>query len=850
MFNSDEANSANANSINTNVQEGLEAEDSMPVYQVLNDEDEYRYLADMNDVLIIPEEMMDEFNEILQHYNDYMQRAHVDEKILDMDERLIRNSFYFAYKAHRHQKRKNGEPYINHPLATANILVELEVDAETLAAAFLHDTIEDTVADSAMVSSLFGPTITQLVEGVTKISKIQYSSKAEAQASNVRKLLMAVAEDIRVILIKLADRMHNMRTLKHQPPAKQVEIAQETLDLYVPFAERLGIFKMKWELEDLCLRYLDRDAYYELVGLVSSKRSEREAYINKVVDEIKAAIEANGTVKGYEVEGRPKHFYSIYKKMHDKGKTIDQIYDMFACRIIVEKLADCYTVLGIVNSTFTPIDGRCKDYIALPKENNYQSIHTTVRRDEEGDPFEVQIRTYAMHKTAEYGIAAHWHYKEAGNSGNFNTDKLDERMTWIRQFLETQRETENNATEFLDFLKTNISLDEVFVFTPNRDVIRLPVGACPIDFAYMIHSNVGNHMHGAKVNGRIVPLSYKLKNGDVVEILTSDKIKGPSKDWAKVVVTASARNRINAWFRKESRGDDIVNGREQLEREIQRNGFSVNQIINDKFVPPLLRKYSYAGIEDLYAAIGYGTLSALKIFGKLRDEYIRSLTPDERQKIGYYVNEADTVLYRPVELPDDIGRLRVDGEHVDNGMKELTGKGNAISESKPINGTLKSRKNGINIIVDGLTNCETHLSQCCFPAPGDEIIGYVRQVGGVGVHRTNCPTIISIMRNANKSEKDKERASRLVKVRWKNYTADDVVDYKIRIIASDGRFLLGEVISAINAEHIFVTKFDSTSKSDFTCEINVVMEIRNHNQFDRVIGRIKGIKDVIEVTRQ
>lgn len=817
---------------------------------VLSDEDEYRYLADMNDVLIIPEDMMDEFNEILHRYTEYMQRAHIDEKTLEMDEKLIRGSFYFAYKAHRHQKRKNGEPYINHPLATANILAELEVDAETLAAAFLHDTIEDTVADSALVSTLFGPTITQLVEGVTKISKIQYTSKAEAQASNVRKLLMAVAEDIRVILIKLADRLHNMRTLKHQPPAKQIEIAQETLDLYVPFAERLGIFKMKWELEDLCLRYLDHDAYYELVGLVSSKRSERENYINQVVDEIKAAIEANGTVHGYEVEGRPKHFYSIYRKMHDKNKTIDQIYDMFACRIIVEKLADCYTVLGIVNSNFTPIDGRCKDYIALPKDNNYQSIHTTVKRDDNGEPFEVQIRTYAMHKTAEYGIAAHWHYKEAGNSGNFNTDKLDERMTWIRQFLETQRDTENNATEFLDFLKTNISLDEVFVFTPNRDVIRLPVGACPIDFAYMIHSNVGNHMHGAKVNGRIVPLSYKLKNGDVVEILTSDKIKGPSKDWAKVVVTASARNRINAWFRKESRGDDIVNGREQLEREIQRNGFKVNQIINDKLVPPLLRKYSYAGIEDLYAAIGYGTLSALKIFGKLRDEYIRSLTPEERRKLGYYVNEADTVLYRPQELPDDIGRMRSEpSEHTDNGTKELTGRSTAIQEIKPDNGNLKSRKGDVKIIVDGLTNCETHLSQCCFPAPGDEIIGYVRQVGGVGIHRTNCPTIINIMRNANKSEKDKEKFHRLVKVHWNNYTADDVVDAKVKIVASDGRYLLGEVINAISAEHIFVNKFSSVSKNDFTCEIDVIMEIRNRNQLDRVIGRIKGIKDVIEVDR-
>lgn len=817
---------------------------------VLSDEDEYRYLADMNDVLIIPEDMMDEFNEILHRYTEYMQRAHIDEKTLEMDEKLIRGSFYFAYKAHRHQKRKNGEPYINHPLATANILAELEVDAETLAAAFLHDTIEDTVADSALVSTLFGPTITQLVEGVTKISKIQYTSKAEAQASNVRKLLMAVAEDIRVILIKLADRLHNMRTLKHQPPAKQIEIAQETLDLYVPFAERLGIFKMKWELEDLCLRYLDHDAYYELVGLVSSKRSERENYINQVVDEIKAAIEANGTVHGYEVEGRPKHFYSIYRKMHDKNKTIDQIYDMFACRIIVEKLADCYTVLGIVNSNFTPIDGRCKDYIALPKDNNYQSIHTTVKRDDNGEPFEVQIRTYAMHKTAEYGIAAHWHYKEAGNSGNFNTDKLDERMTWIRQFLETQRDTENNATEFLDFLKTNISLDEVFVFTPNRDVIRLPVGACPIDFAYMIHSNVGNHMHGAKVNGRIVPLSYKLKNGDVVEILTSDKIKGPSKDWAKVVVTASARNRINAWFRKESRGDDIVNGREQLEREIQRNGFKVNQIINDKLLPPLLRKYSYAGIEDLYAAIGYGTLSALKIFGKLRDEYIRSLTPEERRKLGYYVNEADTVLYRPQELPDDIGRMRSEpSEHTDNGTKELTGRSTAIQEIKPDNGNLKSRKGDVKIIVDGLTNCETHLSQCCFPAPGDEIIGYVRQVGGVGIHRTNCPTIINIMRNANKSEKDKEKFHRLVKVHWNNYTADDVVDAKVKIVASDGRYLLGEVINAISAEHIFVNKFSSVSKNDFTCEIDVIMEIRNRNQLDRVIGRIKGIKDVIEVDR-
>ena len=542
--------------------------------------EELRYLADMNDIPEIPAYIDERFDEINNLFTNYLKNSNASEEEIAKEQKLLRDAYIFAYKAHRNQKRKTGEMYIIHPLAVARILAELEVDAETLAGALLHDTIEDTAADYELLESIFGHSIANMVNGVTKINSslelVNYDSKEEIQATNVRKMVMAMTDDIRVIFIKLADRLHNMRTMKHMAPEKQVEKARETLDIYVPFAGRFGIYKIKWELEDLCLRYIDPDAYYELVGLVNGKRSEREAFMEKVVSELNNKLKEYN-IKNYEIEGRPKHFYSIYKKMKDKGKTIDEIYDMFACRIIVEEVTDCYTVLGIVHEMYNHIPGRFKDYIAMPKENKYQSIHTTVIGPS-GIPFEVQIRTYGMHKIAEYGIAAHWHYKESGDSHEFQADRYDEKISEVRQILDSQSEL-TDPTAFMEYLKTNIAPEEVFVYTPKGEVIRLPIGSCPIDFAYHIHSGVGNHMHGAKVNGRIVPLSYELKNADQVEILTSAKIKGPSRDWINIARTTTAKNKINAYFKKEARAENIIVGKEKLEREIERNGFKPEDLI-------------------------------------------------------------------------------------------------------------------------------------------------------------------------------------------------------------------------------------------------------------------------------
>lgn len=804
---------------------------------------EFSYLRDIEDVPVIEEDIQERFDEVLKAFEVYAGKAHEDEAQLETEICKIREAFVFAYKAHRFQKRKTGEPYIIHPIATAQILVELEVDAETIEAALLHDTVEDTIADSELVAELFGENVALLVDGVTKLGKIPYTSKEEIQAENVRKMFVAMAKDIRVVLIKLADRLHNMRTMKHQTPEKQIEKARETLDIYAPLAHRLGINKIKWELEDLCLRYIDKDAYYELVGMISSKRSEREEFMADVVKEITAKISEFG-IKHAEIEGRPKHFYSIYNKMKQQNKTLEQIYDLFACRIIVESLTDCYTVLGIVHEMYQHIPGRFKDYIAMPKPNMYQSIHTTVL-GKGGVPFEIQIRTFAMHRTAEYGIAAHWHYKEAGNSSVSKFDQIDSKMSWIKQILDSQKDSKD-PSEFLDVLKTDLAPDTVYVFTPKGDVINLPIGSCPIDFAYNIHSNIGNHMHGAKVNGRIVPLSYELKNGDIVEIQSSDKIHGPSRDWAKMVKTASARSKINAWFKKESRAENITSGKDLLEREIQRNGFTTTQLLLPKSIEGILRKYSYSSLDDIYAAIGYGVLTVGKIFGRLRDEYIKILPEEERMALGYSINAAGQVIYTPSELVEDIGKNSLSGL-----PKSLVQP--STSSFKPLAKRIqdkKKTKSSMGIIVEGLENCSIRLSNCCRPAPGDPIIGYITQSGGVGIHRTDCSNIINIHKYASRSEKDKERENRLIKATWDNYSSIDVYDVSIRIVVSDRKYILNEITNAFREEHVFISSIKSQSFKDFTAVIEVVVEVRSQNQFDRLVGRIKSIKDVISAERQ
>ncbi len=801
--------------------------------------DEREYLMDVDNIPEIPDFIDEKFREVLSAYKSYMNRANVDKEELQRGVDLIERAYYFAFKAHRNQKRKNGEMYIVHPIATAEILAELEVDAESLAAALLHDTIEDTEADTEMITELFGNTMAILVEGVTKLNQISSISKEEGQKENISKMLIAMTKDIRVILIKLADRLHNMRTMQYQTPQKQVEKARETLDIYVPFAERFGVFKIKGELEDLCLRYLDHDGYYELVGLISAKRSEREAFIAQVVGEIREKIDSFG-IKDFDIEGRPKRFYSIWKKMHNKDRDISQIYDMYACRIIVNSVAECYMVLGIVHEMYIPLPGRFKDYIGNPKENGYQSLHTTVKRPGGktfGETtFEVQIRTYSMHREAEFGIASHWHYKESGGSTAFDEDVYDKRVDWVRQFLEAQKDAED-PQDFLELFKTNVAPGEVFVFTPKGKILRLPEGSCPIDFAYSIHSGIGNHMHGAKVNNRIVPLSYELKNGDVVEILSSEKIKGPSKDWIKMVKTASARSKINSWFKKEARAENIVEGKEKLEREIERSGFTPSQLITPEILKVVLPKYSYNSMDDMYAAVGYGSVAVGKLFGRLRDEYIKTLSEDERLELGYRTtSDGQVVYYSPADLPEELGK----------GDQIKTPKKTAVK--KPEKAPEKNRLEN-DIVIEGMDNFAVHLAKCCHPAPGDRIIGYITQNGGVGVHREGCTNIVNILKYKDRSIKDRQRAERIVQAQWGSGKTNGIYDVKIGITATDRNYLLIDILSMLKEENINVEKIDTHISADFIAEINMTITVKSLEQYDRVIGRIKSVKDIIDVVR-
>ena len=811
--------------------------------------EEYKYLSDMNDVPEIPEYIRERYDEVEKIFRGYVSNSNAPQETIDKEVELIRNAFIFAYKAHRNQKRKTGEMYIIHPIAVARILSDLEVDASTIAGALLHDTIEDTEADTKLVTEIFGESIANLVNGVTKMNSslelVNYDSKEEIQASNVRKMLIAMTDDIRVIFIKLADRLHNMRTMKHQTPEKQVEKARETLDIYVPFAGRFGIYKIKWELEDLCLRYLDPDAYYELVGLVNGKRSEREAFMENVVTSLNEKLKEYG-IKNYDIEGRPKHFYSIYKKMKTKGKTIDEIYDMFACRIIVEEVTDCYTVLGIVHEMYNHIPGRFKDYIAMPKDNKYQSIHTTVIGPN-GTPFEVQIRTYAMHKIAEYGIAAHWHYKESGDSQEFKADKYDEKISEVRQLIDSQNEL-SDPTAFMEYLKTNIAPEEVFVYTPKGEVVRLPIGSCPIDFAYHIHSGVGNHMHGAKVNGRIVPLSYQLKNADQVEILTSQKIKGPSKDWINICRTTSAKSKINAFFKKESRAENVATGKERLEHEIERNGFKPEDLLVDKALDPILKRNTFANIDDLYAAIGYGNTSVIKVFGKLRDDYIRSLSVEERQALGYRVAIDGQVLYRPEEMPIELGKF---DQGAKTAKKAKTPEPVEIETEKKIRlPRIGGKSANSGVVVDGLDNVATHYSKCCHPVYGDEIIGFITQNRGVGIHKADCNNMTNIIKYKDRSEKDHERYRRLVNCHWLVNAKNSVFDIAIKITANDRPDLLFDILDNIREEKASIVKVNTLVGDDFIAHINITLTIVNKEQFDRVVGRIRGVRDILSVERK
>lgn len=617
----------------------------------------------------------------------------------NVDEAEIRSAYELAKVNHQGQKRNSGEDYIIHPLHVAMILADMNMDSATIIAGLLHDTIEDTSVTYEDIEKKFGKEIAELVDGVTKLKKLNYKSKAEKQAENIRKMVLAMAKDIRVIIVKLADRLHNMRTLEYMTEAKKIEKATETLEIYAPIADRLGMSRVKWELEDLSLRYLDPDEYYKLVDMVNKRRKEREELINSIIDTLKVNLERVG-IK-CEINGRPKNFYSIYKKMKVKGKVFDEIYDLSAVRILTNDIKDCYGALGVVHTLWKPIPGRFKDYIAMPKPNNYQSLHTTVI-DNNGETFEVQIRTYQMHQTAEYGIAAHWKYK----TGQTKTTSFDENLTWLRQLMEWQKDL-NDPNDFMDTLKVDFFADEVFVFSPKGDVINLPEGSTPIDFAYRIHTQVGNTCVGAKVNGRIVPLSYKLSSGNIVDIITNSN-SGPSLDWLNIVKSNQAKKKISQYFKIKDRDKNIEKGKDILEKEAKRLNYNVNEFLKDEWIDEVRAKLNVSTIDDLYAALGFGTVKLSQVTAKLIDIYNRF-------------------------------------------------------NKKPIKNIVKSKrkvqKSGID--VKGVDGVKVRIAKCCTPVPGDDIIGYITIGRGISVHRADCPNV-----NNNVEE------SRIVQVSWQKDEAN------------------------------------------------------------------------------
>ncbi|HHV60036.1 MAG TPA: bifunctional (p)ppGpp synthetase/guanosine-3',5'-bis(diphosphate) 3'-pyrophosphohydrolase [Clostridiaceae bacterium] len=702
---------------------------------------------------------------------------------------LLEKAYNLSKSAHDGQQRVSGDPFITHPVEVAIILADLEMDITSIVAALLHDTIEDTTCTYEKIKQVFGTEIADLVDGVTKIGKIAYTTKAEEQAENFRKMFLAMAKDIRVILIKLADRLHNMRTLKYKPLDRQIEISRETLEIYAPIAHRLGIFKIKWELEDICLRILEPAVYYDLVERIAQKRQEREAFINDIIKTLTEKI-SEINIKA-AIEGRPKHFYSIYNKMYKENKSLDQIYDLFAVRIIVDTVKDCYSALGMVHELYKPIPGRFKDYIAVPKPNMYQSLHTTLI-GREGIPFEVQIRTWEMHRVAEVGIAAHWRYKE----GRSEVTDLDNKLAWLRQLLDWQKDM-RDADEFMETLKIDLFTDEVFVFTPKGDVKSLPSGSTPIDFAYAIHSAVGNKMMGAKVNGKIVPLGYKLKNGDIVEILTSANVTGPSRDWLKIVKSSQARSKINQWFKKEKREENILRGKELVEKELKKHGLTHAELFKPEWVEIVLKKYTFQTLDDLYAGIGYGGITANKVISRLKEEYRKFVKEEETEP-----QAAD-----PQKL-----------------LKE---------EQKK----KKASENGI--IVKGIDNCLVRIAHCCNPVPGDAIVGYITRGRGVSVHRADCVN----MADRNIGE------DRIIEVRWNtvenaSYLAD------LNLLANDRTSLIMDISNTIGEDKIPLKGINARTTREQIAIIDISLEITNTQQLDKIIKKLKRIVGVFQVTRK
>ncbi|MBC5753962.1 bifunctional (p)ppGpp synthetase/guanosine-3',5'-bis(diphosphate) 3'-pyrophosphohydrolase [Roseburia sp. BX0805] len=714
---------------------------------------------------------------------------------------MIEKAYHVADEAHKGQVRKSGEAYIIHPLCVAIILAELELDKETIVAGLLHDVVEDTVMTVEEITEEFGAEVALLVDGVTKLGQLAYDAdKVEVQAENLRKMFLAMAKDIRVILIKLADRLHNMRTLKYMTPEKQKEKARETMDIYAPIAQRLGISKIKIELDDLSLKYLEPEAYYDLVEKVALRKSVRDDYVQQLVGQVKKSIEAAG-IKA-DIEGRAKHFFSIYKKMKNQGKTIDQIYDLFAIRIIVESVKDCYAALGVIHEMYKPIPGRFKDYIAMPKPNMYQSLHTTLIGPT-GQPFEIQIRTYEMHRTAEYGIAAHWKYKEASDGKNVQNQE-EEKLSWLRQILEWQRDMSDNR-EFMSLLKSDLDLfsDTVFCFTPTGDVKNLPNGSTPVDFAYSIHSAVGNKMIGAKVNGKLVPIDYVIQNGDRIEILTSQNSKGPSRDWLNIVKSTQAKNKINQWFRSELKEENIVKGKELIAQYCKTKNINLSDINKPEYQSKILHKYGFHDWNACLATLGHGGLKEGQIVNRMLEEYHKD---------------------HPIQMTDaDVLE--------------------AVAENKEKAAATPVVRSKSGIIVKGLYDVAVHFSKCCSPVPGDEIVGFVTRGRGVSIHRTDCINIINLS--------DMERA-RLIDAEWQQDTEGEgkgLYIAEIKIFCHDRKGLLVDITKIFTEREISISGINSKTSKQGIATISVSFSVKGKEELERLVEKVRQIESVIDIER-
>lgn len=707
-----------------------------------------------------------------------------------VDTKLIMKAYNYAVEHHGDQKRRSGEPYIIHPLNVAYILAGVGLDEATICAALLHDVVEDTDATDTDLRREFGDEIADMVAGVTKLEAMQFTTVEEQQVEDYRKMFLAMGKDIRVIILKIADRLHNMRTLKYLKRDRQIANAKETMEIYAPLANRLGLYSMKWELEDLSFKYLYPEEYHELVEGINKKREERLKFIEKIMADIRVQLKKQHI--DAEVTGRAKHLYSIYRKMKRDNKTLDQIYDLFALRILVNSIKDCYAALGVVHEMYSPMPGRFKDYIAVPKPNMYQSIHTTLLGDK-GTPFEVQIRTWDMHRVAEYGIAAHWAYKEASYFGKKQSVKVEEdKLAWLRESLEWQKDMQD-PQEFLTTLKTELFEDEVYVFTPKGAIKILPRNATPIDFAYSIHEEIGNHMTGCKINSKMMPIITPLKSGDIIEIITSDNSKGPSRDWLKFVKSTKAKNKINGWFKKAEKSENIEKGKDLIEKEIKRIGMSHVELFKQEYIDAMLDRYKYKNLEDMYAAVGFGANSAVKVIARMLQEYRK-----EHQE-----------------------------ENVEEKIEEL--RKQKESKQKP---------SSSGVVVEGIDNCLVKLSKCCNPLPGDEIIGYITKGRGVSVHRKDCVNVKDLLTEEN----------RIIDVKWYE-EAKENYNVTLEVLANDRKGLLVDILNTVKETKANLMGVSTKTTKERIAIMDIDLEVENIEELNKVIRNIKKVDSVYEVRR-